>query len=168
MASEIFWIEAAAPGRLAILARPRANDWLDDDIRHWKAEGVGMVVSLLEREEIKDLGLELEKQRCEAAAIEYVSHPIPDRGVPASIQQTRTFAELIVAKLKAGSNVGIHCRAEIGRSALIAGSVLAVLGHHPDEAFNLIATARGVRVPDTDGQRDWLSLFVANMRYTSS
>jgi protein-tyrosine phosphatase len=164
MASNIFWIDGVTPGRLAILARPRANDWLDDDVMHWKTEGIGSVICLLEREEIQDLGLQLEKPRCEAAAIEFIFYPIPDRGVPASFQQTRSLAETIVAKLKVGGKVGIHCRAGIGRSALIAASVLSVLGYQPDEAFNLTGKARGVRVPDTDEQRDWLVSFAAGSR----
>ena len=34
-------------GRLAIMARPRAGDWLEDEISGWRAQGVEIVVSLL-------------------------------------------------------------------------------------------------------------------------
>jgi protein-tyrosine phosphatase len=162
MATQLFWIDGLAARRLAILARPRANDWLTDDVEHWKAEGLAAVICLLERDEIHDLGLQSEKLCCEAVAIEFISYPIPDRGVPNSVKETRALAELVVRKLNDGQKIGVHCRAGIGRSAIITASILSVLGHHPDEAFKLIGEARGLRVPDTDDQRHWLTLFAAN------
>jgi hypothetical protein len=54
--AQIRWIDFPAVGRLAIMPRPRA-DWLDDEIRGWRAQGVDIVVSLLDSEETKELGL---------------------------------------------------------------------------------------------------------------
>jgi hypothetical protein len=51
------WIPGLAQGRVAILGRPRAGDWLVDDIRGWVAAGVTDVVSLLEDHETRELGL---------------------------------------------------------------------------------------------------------------
>jgi hypothetical protein len=42
---------------MAIMARPRADDWLDNEVAEWKAGGLEMVVSLLEPEEVFELGL---------------------------------------------------------------------------------------------------------------
>jgi len=42
MVSDIYWIKTSASLRLAIMARPRAGDWLEDEIDHWKREGVGL------------------------------------------------------------------------------------------------------------------------------
>lgn len=64
------------------MARPRADDWLEVDIVEWKMAGVDLVISLLEREEVSDLGLQREAELCRASGIEFVSFPIPDRGVP--------------------------------------------------------------------------------------
>jgi hypothetical protein len=44
----IHWIDASTAGGLAIMARPRAGDWLDAEIAQWKEAGVEVVVSLLE------------------------------------------------------------------------------------------------------------------------
>ena len=49
MASDIYWIEHPFAQRIAIAARPRAGDWLDDEIDHWFSAGIGLVVSLLNR-----------------------------------------------------------------------------------------------------------------------
>ncbi len=48
MRPEIHWIDLPAGVRLAIMARPRAGDWLDGEIAGWRAEGIGVMVSLLE------------------------------------------------------------------------------------------------------------------------
>ena len=46
------------------MARPRGDDWLEDEINHLKNNEVGVLVSLLERDEIYDLKLDNEEQFC--------------------------------------------------------------------------------------------------------
>jgi hypothetical protein len=155
----IYWIHAPKAGRLAIMPRPRAGDWLEDEIAGWKEAGIDTVVSLLEREEIAELGLGSEAELCSAKGMEFVSFPIPDRGVPASPCDATVVIGLLCTRLTAGKAVAIHCRAGIGRSALIAACVLTRSGYDAHEAFTMIAASRGVTVPDTDGQRDWVMSF---------
>ena len=155
----IHWIDASIGSRLAIMARPRAGDWLDDEIAGWKAEGVDVVVSLLEVEEVAELGLQREAELCRATGIRFVSFPIPDRGVPESQREAAELAESVAAEVAAGRSVAIHCRAGIGRSSVIAACALIHAGLGADAAFAAIARARGLSVPDTDEQRDWVALF---------
>ncbi|MBO0733532.1 MAG: dual specificity protein phosphatase family protein [Methylocapsa sp.] len=79
--------------------------------------------------------------------------------MPTTMQQAVALAGSIIAKLKEGKAVGLHCRAGIGRSALIAACVLVLLGLDPEAAFELIERARGVNVPDTEEQRRWVATF---------
>jgi len=153
MPSELYWIEAGAPLRLAIMARPRAGDWLEDEIAHWKRSGVGLVVSLLERDEIDDLGLNMERPLCEASGIQYISFPIPDRDVPSDTDAAMRFAAYIAGRQQP---IAIHCRAGIGRSSIMAAAVLVSSGISPDEALSAIGEARRQPVPDTDAQRAWV------------
>jgi protein-tyrosine phosphatase len=44
----------------------------------------------------------------------------------------------------------------IGRASLVAAAVLRLLGLPGDEAFSRVQAARGLPVPDTDEQRQWL------------
>lgn len=53
--------------------------------------------------------------------------------------------------------IAIHCRAGIGRSSLIAASVMTAYHIPAEEAFSLIETARGFAVPDTQEQKDRVS-----------
>jgi protein-tyrosine phosphatase len=164
MRSPIYWIDTPAPGRLGIMARPRAGEWLDEEVAGWKAADVAVVVCLLEKSEIDELGLGDEGTFCRRRGIEFLSFPIPDRGHPESMRQTETFARAIAANLKGGSTVAIHCRAGIGRSSLIAACTLVGLGFDATTAFDLIANARGLKVPDTEEQRNWVISFEAAIR----
>lgn len=153
MHSTLYWIDAPGPLRLAIMARPRAGDWLEDEIAHWRASGVGIVVSLLEREEVEDLGLQREAPLCAENGIEFRSFPIPDRGLPDDAGEALRFVAEVA---RAGKPVAIHCRAGIGRSSLMAAAMLIGGGMNPAAAMSAIGAARGVPIPDTDAQRDWV------------
>ena len=159
MAPEIFWIREVTTGRLAIMARPRSGDWLRDEVSGWSRAGLNAVVCLLEAAELRELELQDESALCQTSNIEFIAFPIRDRGVPSSVRQTAQLVERVVALLHTGSSVAIHCRAGIGRSSLIAGCVMLKLGFSPNEVFPLLSRARGVPVPDTPGQVQWLSTF---------
>ena len=120
-----------------------------------------VVVSLLEPHEIHDLGLGAERDGCVSAGITFISFPILDRGVPESLAKTRELVGTCKERLEAGDGIIIHCRAGIGRSSLIAACVLVALGEQSDEAFNRIAAARGLPVPDTPTQANWAAGFTA-------
>jgi protein-tyrosine phosphatase len=151
----LYWIETPALGRLAIAARPRAGDWLDDEIAGWRREGVTMVLSLLEDDEIADLGLENEPWACRRSEVSFGRYPIPDRGVPASPEAASDIASVCAEGLQRGESLVFHCRAGIGRSSVMAALVLRALGVGGEEAFERIGEARRLAVPDTDAQRHW-------------
>ncbi|WEJ98189.1 MAG: dual specificity protein phosphatase family protein [Candidatus Sphingomonas phytovorans] len=152
MASDIYWIAHPFAQRIAIAARPRADDWIEDEIDHWHRAGVRLVVSLLEPDEVTELGLQREPDLCIARGIDFSAFPIPDRCVPDS-GEALTFLRQVSETRKP---VILHCRAGIGRSSLMAASLLALEGMDADRAFALIKSARGVAVPDTEDQRQWV------------
>ena len=160
----VHWIEAPPPGRLAIVPRPRAGEWLDDEIAGWRTAGIDLVVSLLESGEAAELGLHREADLCDENRIEFVSFPVPDRGVPPSWPAASDLARLLTSRLSQGRTVAVHCRAGIGRSSVIAARVLVRLGANSDRAFETIARARGVEVPDTEEQREWVRAFAGRVR----
>ena len=71
----------------------------------------------------------------------------------------RLGVEMLVSALTAGRHVVIHCRAGIGRASLVAGALLVAEGLEPERAWQRLAAARGLPVPDTDQQRQWLQRF---------
>jgi protein-tyrosine phosphatase len=89
--------------------------------------------------------------------LDFVPYPIPDRGVPDSHNEITEMANSLVARIARGESALIHCRAGIGRSALVAACVLVSGGIEASTALGLIALARGLMVPDTEEQRDLIS-----------
>ena len=146
-------------GRLGIMARPRSGEWLRDEISGWCQVGVNAVVCLLESSEITELELHHEQVLCEGSQIEFISFPITDRGVPKSVRQTAALVDRVVTLLRSGANVVIHCRAGIGRSSLIAACVMLKLGFPQKHIFPMLRRTRGLPVPDSPTQEEWLSVF---------
>ncbi|MGA3187396.1 MAG: protein-tyrosine phosphatase family protein [Bryobacteraceae bacterium] len=160
MFTELFQVEGPWPGRLAISARPRGGDWLDQEMRAWRHAGIDVVVSLLEPAEAADLDLARERVHSEANGIEFHSFPIPDRSVPAGVK-IRNFVSDLDSKLSQRKNVAIHCRQGIGRAGLIAAALLIEQGLGPEEAIRRVSTARHVPIPETEEQRLWIESFAA-------
>jgi protein-tyrosine phosphatase len=154
MRPTLFTVGLPGPGRLSTMAKPRGNDWLEDEMTALSRHGVDTLVCALTRPELDELGLADEPRAAVAAGLRFVAIPIPDRTVPdlATILPTlRKLAE----QLHEGAHIVTHCRAGIGRSSLLAASLLILNGVDPDTAWTQLERARGLAVPDTAEQRDW-------------
>ncbi len=157
--TELHWVPVPHAGRLAVSARPRGGDWLEDELSAWRAAGVDVVVSLLELEEEAELHLASEAAIASANGIEFVRFPIADRAVPASRE---VFAQLVAAlaeQILEGKSVAVHCRQGIGRAATLAVAILVRLGSQLERAIATVSAARGRDVPETPEQLAFLSAF---------
>lgn len=164
MKATIYPITDASPNHLAIVARPHGYDWLHDEIRDLSQEGVEILVSMLTEEEAEELGLKDESAECAAAGITFVNVAISDRSVPADSNSFLRSVEQLAAQVREGRYVAVHCRASIGRSSVLAASILVRLGWDAKTAFEVIETARGCSVPDTAEQKQWVSSNVPSVR----
>jgi protein-tyrosine phosphatase len=140
-------------------ARHRSGDWLEDEVEGWRKEGVDVVVSLLTKSENEELDLTREASLVREKGIRFSSFPIEDRGVPSSSAKTDKLVEQLGAEIRPGKNVVIHCRQGIGRSSLISAAVLVSGGEDLKQALSHISQVRGVEVPETTEQRNWLIQF---------
>jgi protein-tyrosine phosphatase len=150
-------------GELAIIPRPRGGDWLVDEISRLREAGFEIVVSLLTAEEIEELGLTEEREFLESQGLQYCNYPIPDLGIPSSNKTTRKLLTRIHDDLKGGKKVALHCRGSIGRSGLIAASVLVFAGVEPSRAIRDVTKARGCESPETAEQREWVTMLSAEL-----
>jgi protein-tyrosine phosphatase len=155
MVPQLYKVLTRDEGFLAVMGRPRAGDWLEDEARGLRSLGVDTVASLLELSEEVALDLGLERQAIESLGMRFVSFPIADRGVPANPRDFGAFASGLAAEVQGGRGVAVHCRAGIGRSGITAAAVLVASGRSPDEVFSVISEARGLQVPDTEAQIRW-------------
>jgi protein-tyrosine phosphatase len=163
MRAEVYPITATPCGRLAIMPRPRAGDWLTDEAASWRRSGLDVIVSLLQDGEVSELGLEQEQAACKEAGLRFLRFPIPDRGVPESAQGLSQLVEALAGEVRQGRGVGIHCRIGVGRSALVAVCVLRALGQPLESAWEAVQRSRGLSVPDTPQQRAWVSAWAAGL-----
>jgi protein-tyrosine phosphatase len=153
---ELYWVTELEPHRLALMPAPPGGEWLAQEVAGWHAAGVSTVVSLLEPFEVQELELELESSACDALGIRFLSLPIPDHSIPASASELSALVARLVSQLRSGAAVAVHCRAGIGRTGLVAGCVLHQLGVPFEGIFAALGRARGVRVPDTPEQVEWV------------
>jgi protein-tyrosine phosphatase len=146
-------------GKIVVTPRPRGGDWLSDDIGSWQQAGIHTVVSALTPEEEQELDLTNERTAVEARGLRFLSLPIPDRDVPSSQAALRAVAATVKQDLSSGKKVLIHCRQGIGRSGLIAACLLIDSGVPVEEAIRRLSSARGLPVPETEEQRQWLQRY---------
>ena len=129
----------AAPGRI----EPEA---LEADLNGLKEEGGAQVlVSLMETEEYEMFGIGALIERARTAGLEVLHLPIPDGGTPAYAgleEHHRELVDEIVRFLEKDKTVVIHCLGGMGRTGLVAASVLIALEHPADEAIRLVQEAR--------------------------
>ncbi len=159
-------IDWRGPGRLATMAHPRGGPWLADEMAGLARAEVDVFVSALTAAEGRRLGLTEVAEAAAAAGVQFISFPIADRGVPqpqdiAGDSDVVALGVRLAAHVRAGRFVVTQCFAGIGRSTLLACATLVMLGIGPEESLRLVSEARGLPVPDTEAQRDWLYTFAA-------
>ncbi len=166
MRKDLYWLDESWPGKLAVSARPRAGEWLGDDVASWRRSGVSAVLSLLTPDEEKNLDLLGEAAEVRTQGMHFTSFPIPDRQIPRSDAKWIEVLETVSDALSTGKNVLIHCRQGIGRSGLVAACLLVKKGMSPGAAIESVSAARGVSIPETVEQRDWIDHYAVALTGT--
>ncbi len=159
MDSEIYWIEKFERGRLGTMARPSGGSLLEGEIKSWNQANVSIVVSALTDQEMTELELSREPELCLAHGIEFVRFPIADRGLPHSMEDWTQFIENLSVRILERKPVVIHCRMGIGRSSMIALSVMIALGMGLNDALEAMILAQRRPIPDTAEQLEWVANF---------
>lgn len=127
-----------------------------EEFAELRRAGFDTVVCLLSAPETDELGLRREREAAEAAGLAFEWRPVDDFSVP----QDDDFVVALHAlrgKLAGGAAIAAHCRGSVGRSPLLIASLLVLEGEHPDDAWRMVAKARGLPVPDTGEQRRWIA-----------
>ncbi len=152
----MFKIESIGSGFIAIMAHPGHEQDAASTLAAVARGGIRQVVSLLEPAEARVLGLDAEARLVAAESMAFVSFPIPDMGLPASVSAFAGLARDLYRQVDAGVNTLVHCRGGVGRSGLLAAAVLLHCGMDPRQACERVTRIRGLRVPETPEQGTWL------------
>ena len=137
-------VELPAPisGRLLLHSMPGRFENLDNVWHHLERESVGRIICLNELHEIRLKSsryadaLETGKVPCPV-----VSFEIREGGVPEDRNAFWALANDIAKRLQAGEAVLIHCAGGMGRTAMLAVSVLLALGEPRDAAEERVSRA---------------------------
>ena len=159
MRPDAYNVCAPARGELYIMPRPRSGEWLTEELSGLRTLGIELIVSLLEVSEAYELGLAEEEAEFRALGGQFVQFPIEDRSLPAN---RMAFSELVVRLrdcLREGESVAVHCRAGIGRSGTLVSCVLIALGCSPAVAISQVSQARGLGIPDTPAQTQFIRAY---------
>lgn len=158
MKKDVFWI---ADSGLAIVMRPRGDEWLKDDLAHLRHSGIRTLISAVEDWEAHALGLVREGELAEAVGLHFISYPMQDRSTPSDYEDFRRFVRSLATRLETGEKIGVHCRGCIGRSTVVTACTLITMGWSAADALRAIEIAREFPVPDTEEQRVWILAFGA-------
>lgn len=156
MYTSLFWIKEDTPGRLAIMARPRGGAQLPEEIQSLALRKVDLLISLLTVEEMHTLGLDDEARLCAEFGVHFFHLPLPDRVAPPDQATALDLAAEIGELLIHGRTVVLHDRLCGGRAASMAAAALVTLGLSPAEALVRVRAGRGMVIPDTQAQLDWV------------
>lgn len=147
-----------APGRTHAMG-PWDRDLTADLERLREHHGAGVLVSLLEDREIPLLGIEELPAAAARAGLEFITHPVPDFGVPIDDDAYASLVRGVLGRVQHGERVVVHCMGGRGRSGTFGGSVLVAAGMAPADALAALADARGPRCPETAEQRSYIERF---------
>ena len=152
----MYKIGSIGEGFVAIMARPSLEADAAASIINIARLGIQQVVSLLEPSEAHNIGLDGEREQVKAHAMDFISFPIPDMGLPPSVEAFAQLSKMLFSQVNAGVNTLIHCQAGIGRSGLLVAGILLHCDMDPQQAFAYASRMRGVQVPETPEQEQWL------------
>ena len=143
-------------GSIILMPKPPGGVQLESYIDFLSHREINVLVSLLQYDEINAHALINENTHSETNSIEYINFQIQDHSVPQFFIPFNQLVENLTNHIKSGGNIAIHCYAGIGRTGILAASILIKLGMQVDDALINLSKVRGLRVPETLEQISWL------------
>jgi protein-tyrosine phosphatase len=138
-------LPARVPGKLLLHSMPGRFEAIDRVWHQVKNEPVAAIVCLTEQYEIR------QKSSGYAEALESGTVPcsvlpfeIREGGVPDDRHAFWALANDLAQRLQSGEAVLIHCAGGVGRTAMLAVSVLLALGESMNEAENTVSRAGSI------------------------
>ena len=134
-----------------------AGNWerdLDPDLDRISRWGATAVVSLITREEIRDLEVQNLSGAVADRHMEWWHLPIPD-GQPPGPEFEKAWVHAGAAirdRLRLGFDVLVHCKGGLGRAGTVAARLLVEFGERPDDAIDRVREARSPNALETRDQ----------------
>ena len=149
-------LPARVPGRLLLHSMPGRFEALERVWHQLRSDAVVAIVCLTEEYEIR-LKSSTYAEALEAGTVPCSVLPfeIREGGVPADRDAFWALASDVANRLQSGEAVLVHCAGGVGRTAMLAVSVLLALGEPKNEAES--AVSRAGSMVETMAQIEMLS-----------
>jgi ADP-ribosyl-[dinitrogen reductase] hydrolase len=118
----------------------------------------GMLVPLLEDQELEEFKIGALVEEAEARGMVVHRLPVPDLSVP-SVDEAVRVVDLVLSFARAGKNAVIHCRGGVGRAGTVGACCLVRLGDSPEGAMKRVRKARGPKAIENDAQESFVVEF---------
>ena len=157
-------LPARVPGKLLLHSMPGRFEAMEKVWQQVKNEAVAAIVWLTEGFEIREKSSQY-AQALETGTVPCTVLPfeIREGGVPEDRNAFWSLANDIAHRLQSGEAVLIHCAGGVGRTAMLAISVLLALGEPMKEAENTISRAGSI--VETMPQIEMLSWCAAQVNH---
>ena len=145
-------------GRLILSSCPTINrnaepSFLENLLIEYKRKRVKLVVTLLDSDEIADLGIISFSTLLMDSGFHWIHCPIRDRSTFSDQKRIRTLLEDMKEVLKPNNSVLIHCHAGLGRTGLLAATFLVSMGLAADSVIKTIRETRPGSMETTEQER---------------
>ena len=158
-----YWVE---PGRLLVGEFPGSRSRADtmDRLKQVLAAGITQFVDLTDATELPSYEALLPFATPSGRRVQYMRESIPDHGVPVSAVTMERIVATLRNALDAGEVVYLHCRAGIGRSAMVAACYFVERGMSAEAALEALQkcwkqsakSQHWVCVPETEDQYEYI------------
>jgi protein-tyrosine phosphatase/ADP-ribosylglycohydrolase len=158
-----YWVE---PGRLLVGEFPGSRSRADtmDRLKQVLAAGITQFIDLTDPSELPSYEALLPFATPSGRRVQYMRESIPDHGVPGSTVTMERIVATLRNALDAGEVVYLHCRAGIGRSAMVAACYLVERGMKAEAALDQLQkcwqqsakSQHWVCVPETEDQYEYI------------
>ena len=159
------WTVRSGPGAVCVVSRPLGDELLVSELTELREDGVDVLVSLLDRDELPMAGLVDEELAAPFVGLAFHHLPTPDQTPPDRSEAVLALvAELADQVLAGHCHVAAHCHAGHGRSPALAAAILVLTGPSAEDAIAALSAARGRTVPHRSEQRDWVRWVAGTLR----
>ena len=144
-----FRIDSIGKGFLAVMAHPAREGDVEMMIRELAAQGVQQVVSLLDPDEARELGLENEAELVNEQSMDFVSFPIRDMGLPGSVDDFARLSKNLFHQVEVGINKCIFQR-DLFKTHLLHIKVSRCRTYERGETVRQVRTTLGPTGPPVE------------------
>jgi len=130
------------PGRLLLHSMPGRYEALERVWQQVRNDAVQAIICLTGQDELHEKSYEYAQALANGSVpCPVLPFEIPDRGAPEDRDRFWALVGDVASRLQSGQTVLIHCAGGVGRTALLAISVLLALGQPVDEARSVVSRA---------------------------